>query len=504
VSLEPQVPAPALAALLRRLVEARGSDLHLKPARPPMARINGELIPLDSGPLGAEVVVEMLDSIIPPRLRSRLAEQLAVEFGFWGDAQSRFRASVYHQRGTRAAVLRRIDGDFPGLDDWGLPEVLAEFCRLPQGLVLICGPTGSGKSSTLAAMVQLIADSRPHHIITIEDPIEFLIRDGAASVSQREVGTDTPGFTIALHNALRLDPDVIMVGEMRDEETIGTVLTAAETGHLVFSTLHTNDAVQTVSRIVGTFPRASHEQIRQRLSAVLEAVVSMQLVPRADGTGLVAAVEILRRTPQVSKLILNGEFERLHEELEHSVVFHKMQSMNQSLAALVLYGTVSRETALGVSWKPDALDLLLHSVLGISGEPGAEGAEEEGTMAQCTADFSKIAELQEIKKLHDEASERSASEIRRRDEVIAELRAEIEGLRGRAGAELEPLVELRAENQRLKAELVRQREEHESKLARLTARVREAAPEPGPAAPARTGSAERPGGPPARKGFFRP
>jgi twitching motility protein PilT len=485
----------SLAELLSRLNELQGSDLHLKPTRPPLARLNGVLVPLGSEALEPATIVEMLDPIIPQRLRPRLAEQMAIEFGYGAGELSRFRVSIYHQRGTRAAVLRRVAFDFPSLDDWGLPPVLAEFCRLPQGLVLICGPTGSGKSSTLAAMMQLITDSRPHHVITIEDPIEFLIADGMASVSQREVGTDTPSFSVALHNALRQDPDVIMVGEMRDEETIGTVLTAAETGHLVFSTLHTNNAVQTVDRIVGTFARSNHEQIRQRLAAVLEAVVSMQLVPRADGSGLVAAVEILRRTPQVSKLVLQGEYERLHEELESCVVYHKMQSMNQSLAALVIHGTVTREAAMSVSWKPDALDLLLRSALGMTDQ----GRKEGGDMAGCTADFSKIVELQEIKKLYEELQERSSGEIRRRDDEIRELRAEIDGLRGSESTEDGRLQELRAENLRLAGELEHTREEYESKLARLNARLREDAGRGGRATPAEPAAA-----PVGRKGFFRP
>jgi twitching motility protein PilT len=355
-------------------------------------------------------------------------------------------------------------------------------------------------------MTQLIADSRPQHIITIEDPIEFLIADRVASVSQREVGTDTPSFSVALHNALRLDPDVIMVGEMRDEETIGTVLTAAETGHLVFSTLHTNNAVQTVDRIVGTHSRSNHEQIRQRLAAVLEAVVSMQLVPRADGGGLVAAVEILRRTPQVSKLIVHGEFERLHEELESCVVYHKMQSMNQSLAALVIHGTVTRETAMQVSWKPDALDLLLRSVVGL-----ADPAAKEGdAVAPCTSDFSKIVELQEIKKLYDELQERFQGEIRRRDDELRELREQLLELGRRDGESERSSEELRAENGRLRGELDRSREEYESKLARLNARLCELLSKP--AAPGEAGRggrvppAEPAAGPPRgeRKGFFRP
>ena len=253
--------------------------------------------------------------------------------------------------------------DFPTLDDWGLPAILSDFTKMPQGLVLITGPTGSGKSSTLASLMRLIADTRLVHIVTVEDPIEFLLNDNLAAVTQREIGTDTPSFSIALSNAMRQDPDVIMVGEMRDIETMQTVLTAAETGHLVFSTLHTNSAAQTIDRIIDTFPEGNHRQIRQQLAQVLQAVVSMKLVERKDGSGLTSAVEILIRTPRVAKLIHQGNLEALDEEIESSVAYHKMQSMNQSLAALVINNQVEMEAALASSTNPGDLDLILRKFL---------------------------------------------------------------------------------------------------------------------------------------------
>ena len=274
-----QPPADLAAAtanldtLLRELVTTQASDLHLKPGRPPLIRVNGLLTPLEGDALDPQSIREMLLPAVPPRLLEKLDSDLAVDFGYGVPGLSRFRASVFFQRGTLAAVFRRVPFDFPSLADWGLPSVLDEFCNLTQGLVLVTGPTGSGKSSTLAAMMQEVANSRAEHIVTIEDPIEFLINDDMGSVSQREIGIDTPSFSTALRNVLRQDPDVIMVGEMRDEETIRTVITAAETGHLVFSTLHTNDAVQTIDRIISSYPESNHRQVRQQLATCLEAVV---------------------------------------------------------------------------------------------------------------------------------------------------------------------------------------------------------------------------------------
>jgi twitching motility protein PilT len=361
--------------------------------------------------------------------------------------------------------------------------VLERFCSFPQGLVLITGPTGSGKSSTLAAIMRRVTTTRGVHIVTIEDPIEFLISDDKASVSQREIGIDTPSFPVALRNALRQDPDVIMVGEMRDEETIRTVLAAAETGHLVFSTLHTNDAVQSVDRIITSFPENNHRQIRQQLAACLEAVVSLKLVPRADGHGMVAAVEILRRTPQVSKLILDGDFQALHEAIESSVTYHKMQTMNQSLAALVVFGTIARATAMEASANPSDLDLLLRKLVGASG-----GAAQEGDpMAEPMSDFSRILQLQEVKKHYDDLQARHADELAARDHEIAHLRADA----ARSGESEGRIEELERENARLAEQLKASREEYEQKLQRLNTalsalksrpveREREREPDPDP------------------------
>jgi twitching motility protein PilT len=464
-------PAP-LARLLTRLKELGGSDLHLKPMRAPLVRLRGDLTELEKDPLDPGTIERMLLAIVPQRLLPALERERAVEFGYGLPGVGRLRAAVYYQRGTLAAVFRQLPFDFPTLESWGLPEVLAELTRPPQGLVLITGPTGSGKSSTLAAMMRLVAETRPVHVVTIEDPIEFLIPDGMASVSQREIGTDTPSFSAALRNALRQDPDVIMVGEMRDDETVHTVLAAAETGHLVFSTLHTNSAAQTVDRIVNGFSGGAPEQVRQQLAAVLEAAVSLQLVPRADGRGMVAAVEIMRRTPQISKLIQRGDFEALREEIEHSVVFERMQSMNQSLASLVIHGTITLQAALEASANPADLDLMIRKVVGSVGGAGSERGDE---MAECTSDFSKILALTEIKKLYEELQERHEREMASRDADLDELKRRLVELadRGAEEAQQSRVSELEATNGRLSEQLATLKAEYEAKLERFNARLRE-------------------------------
>ncbi|MCP3981701.1 MAG: PilT/PilU family type 4a pilus ATPase [bacterium] len=453
--------------LLAALVERQASDLHLKPMRPPIMRVNGKLTELGEGPLSIEMMDDMVDAILPEHLRERMGREMAVDFGYGVKGVSRFRASVYCQRGTRAAVFRRVPFDFPSLEEWGLPDVLNDLCNLTQGLVLITGPTGSGKSSTLAAMMKRIATTRQDHIVTIEDPIEFLISDDMSSISQREIGIDTPDFAIALRSILRQDPDVIMVGEMRDEETIKTVLAAAETGHLVFSTLHTNSAHQTIDRILSGFSGSSHRQVCQQLSSGLEAVVSMQLVPRADGDGMVAAVEILRRSPQIAKLILNSEFGSLYEEIESSVSYYSMQSMNQSLASLLIHGTITLETARASSSDAGALDLLLCKVVGAS-----DRSHHGDEMSEPTADFSKILKLQEIGRQYEELQARHTDEITMRDREIEQLRAELTRLSDRS-TEQGRISELEQENSRLQGQMQTVRDELDGQIERLNTRVRD-------------------------------
>ncbi len=472
-----------LKELLMFMTKKGASDLHLKPMRPPLLRLQGRLVPIKAMPLRPEEVEEMLLSILTPAQRRKFESQQSVDLGYGVPGVARFRCNVYMQRGTVAGVFRRIPFEIKTVEELNLPEVLESFAELPAGLVLVTGPTGSGKSTTLAALIKKIADTRPVHIVTIEDPIEFLFTDSKATVSQREVGTDTPSFHEALRNAMRQDPDVIMVGEMRDLETMSTVITAAETGHLVFSTLHTNSASQTIDRIIDSFPADQQEQIRSQLALVLRAVVSMQLVERADGAGRVPATEILINSPKISKHIEAGEIKEIHEEMESSVAYFRMQSMNQSLIALLANGTINYEQAMEASTDPEDLSLKLRKMF-----PEIEESFREGAMAPAPGDFSKITELLEIKRLYEEAEERHRLKLAEKDEQIQQLEAEIADLRKaleerESGSdELRKQVEqLRAANQRLQAEATEKINALNERIRDLNKRLMEATGGKGPA-----------------------
>ncbi len=468
------------------MVSQKASDLHLKPMRPPLLRIEGRLMPIQAQPLPPEHIDKLIKEVLSEKQKKHLDEFLYVDFGYSLPGVSRFRATVFFQRGTVSAVFRRIPFNFPSIDDWGLPEIIYDFCKLPQGLILVTGPTGSGKSSTLAAMIKEISEKRAVHIVTIEDPIEFLFRDAVGAISQREVGDDTSSFHHALRNTLRQDPDVIMVGEMRDPETIMTAMTAAETGHLVFSTLHTNSAAQSIDRIIDSFPEGQHRQIRIQLSQVIKGILSLKLVERCDGPGLIAAVEIMRENPRIHKLILEGSIAEIEEEMEKSVAYFKMQSMNQSLIALILNGAITKETAMRVSTNPADLDLELRKFLfGHKGDGEHSGEmdvsasdfnEMEGTgedMAAPLSDFSKIQELQEIKKVYDESRVKHLSEMQEKDEAIHHMEddlrirnEELETLRTQIQA-------MHQEREKLKAQLVFTKNDLEGKIQRLQERVQQ-------------------------------
>jgi len=455
-----------LEQLLKFVTEKGASDLHLKPMRPPMLRIHGRLMPIEAEPLKPEEVKEMLLQILTPQQKAKLEETLAVDLGYGVRGLARFRGNIYMQRGTIAGAFRRIPYDIQGIVDLDLPPVLEEMCDLPMGLVLITGPTGSGKSTTLAAMIKRISSRKPLHILSIEDPIEFLFSDDVASIAQREVGTDTTSFAEALRNAMRQDPDVIMVGEMRDPETVATVLTAAETGHLVFSTLHTNSAPQTVDRILDTFSGEQQKQVRVQLVQVLKGVVSMQLVQRQDGTGLVAALEILRATPRICELVERGETGRLLEEMESSVSFFRMQSMNQSLLALLVHGTIAYAEAMQASPDPEDLSLKLRKMF-----PAIE--ERGGDMSPTTADFSQIMELQQFRKLYEEQEEKvkirladKDEEVQRLDQTIADRDTQIQELRSQ-------MEEMEGQADKLRNEYARLRKEAQEKIDKLSERIKE-------------------------------
>ncbi|MGH7341571.1 MAG: type IV pilus twitching motility protein PilT, partial [Candidatus Rokuibacteriota bacterium] len=369
-------------------------------------------------PLTPPQIRQLLDDVLTDAQKAKLEQHMAVDIGYGVHGLARFRGNIYMQRGSLAASFRRIPYEIRNLEDLELPETLLDFCDLPQGLVLITGPTGSGKSTTLAALIKHITARRPVHVITIEDPMEFLFTDGVATLAQREVGTDTISFREALRNAMRQDPDVIMVGEMRDPETISTVITAAETGHLVFSTLHTNSATQTIDRILDSFPPDQQGQVKAQLAQVLKGVASMKLIERADGRGLVAAMEIMKTSPKVAKLIELGETAQLLEEVESSVTYYRMQSTNQSLLALLVHGTITYAEAMRQSPDPEDLSLKLRKMF-----PKIE--EKGGEMSPSTSDFSQILELQQFRRMYEEQEEKTKIRLAERDEKIADVEARL-------------------------------------------------------------------------------
>jgi twitching motility protein PilT len=457
-----------LNELLMFMTKKGASDLHIKPMRPPLLRIQGRLIPIKANPLTPEEVEKMLGDILRPGQRARFEEKNAVDMGYGVPGIARFRCNIFLQRGTMAGVFRRVPFEIQTLDDLNLPDVIATFTEYTSGLVLVTGPTGSGKSTTLASMVNLIARARQCHVVTIEDPIEFLFQDDKATISQREVGTDTPNFHEALRNCMRQDPDVIMVGEMRDLETMATAITAAETGHLVFSTLHTNNAAQTVDRIIDSYPADQQEQIRGQLGLVLRAIVSMQLLEDSEGKTRLPALEILVNAPKISKHIENGEIKEILEEMENSVNFYHMQSMNQSLIALLAHNRITYEQAIDASAEPDDLSLKLREMF-----PSIEDRFREGEMAPSPADFSQITELLETKRLYEEMEERHRAKLQEKDEQIEALEADLTALREQVQDTTGNTDELRREAEIARSEVQRAREEAQQKINALNERIRD-------------------------------
>jgi len=350
--------------LLKIAVERKASDLHLKVGSHPVIRIDGELHPLpELKRLMQEDTIAMAFSIMNARQKQRFKEEFEIDIAYSVPGLGRFRCNIFQQRGTVGLVLRVIPARILTIRELTLPPVLERICDERNGLVLCTGTTGSGKSTTLAAMIHQINSDRPEHIITIEDPIEFLHRDRKSLVNQREIDVDTRAFAPALRSALRQDPDVILVGEMRDYETIETALLAAETGHLVFSTLHTLDATETINRIVSVFPPHHQKQIRIQLSQVLKAVISLRLMPRADGIGRVPAAEVMISTPYIRDCIENKEKTKyIREQIKLGTSQYAMQTFDQSLYILYKNGLITLDEALRRSSNPDEFKLKIQGV----------------------------------------------------------------------------------------------------------------------------------------------
>ncbi|HSD67396.1 MAG TPA: type IV pilus twitching motility protein PilT [Vicinamibacteria bacterium] len=365
--------------LLKIAVERKASDLHLKVGAFPVIRVDGTLIPLaDMRRLMQEDTIAMAFSIMSARQKEKFKNNFEIDIAYNVPNLGRFRCNIFQQRGTVGLVLRVIPAKILSIRDLLLPPVLEKICQEQRGLVLCTGTTGSGKSTTLAAMIDHINSTRNEHIMTIEDPIEFLHRDKKSIVNQREVDVDTKGFSLALRSALRQDPDVILVGEMRDYETIETALTAAETGHLVFSTLHTLDATETVNRIISVFPPHQQKQIRLQLAGVLKAVVSMRLIPRADGHGRVPAVEVMIATPFIRDCIINKDKTKLiHEAIAAGVSQYGMQTFDQSIFQLYKKELISYDEALRRASNPDEFKL---KIQGIQSASDMAAEEMERTM----------------------------------------------------------------------------------------------------------------------------
>ncbi len=347
-----------LTTLLRTVAEKNGSDLHLKVGSPPLMRIDGDLRRMGDKHLTATETMELAEAIVPDHRRSQFRKQREADFAYPLAGVGRFRVNVFSQRGSVSMVFRRVRIGSPSFEELGLPSIIEEFADLPRGLVLVTGPTGSGKTTTLAAMVDRINNIRPVHILTIEDPLEVLHHDRMATINQREVGVDTDDYISALRSAMRQDPDVILVGEMRDTETVSTALSAGETGHLVLSTLHTTNAVETINRVVDFYPPSQQHQVRVTLASVLRGVISQRLVPRVGG-GRVPALEILVNNGRVADRILDPNRTSDIDMVIAQGDFYGMQTFDQSLLNLVIKGLATVEDAIKASTSPHDFALML-------------------------------------------------------------------------------------------------------------------------------------------------
>jgi twitching motility protein PilT len=370
------VPIPEL---LEVVVDRGASDLHLTTGTPPAVRLNGVLHRLENyEPLEPDQLQRMIYSILTQRQRERLEQDLELDVSYALPGKGRFRVNVYFQRDALGAAFRMIPFEIKSVEQLGLPRQVENFARLPRGLVLVTGPTGSGKSTTLAALVDIVNSERDQHIMTVEDPIEFLHKHKRCIVNQREVGHDTHSFADALKHVLRQDPDVILVGEMRDLETIQTALTAAETGHLVFATLHTQDAPQTVDRVIDVFPPFQQQQVRVQLAVTLQGVVTQQLLPTADGKGRAAAAEIMIATPAIQNLIREAKIHQIYSSMQAGAK-HGMHTMDQHLTELVRAGRITYETAADRCHSIEELNRMLGRNNGGAG-PAAGGTGAPGAM----------------------------------------------------------------------------------------------------------------------------
>jgi twitching motility protein PilT len=357
-----------LPELLKTVIDLEGSDLHITTQTPPQIRVHGKLQTLDLPVLGPSDTKALAYSVLTDAQKKRFEETLELDFSFGIRGLARFRCNVFNQRGA-VAVYRLIPEQIKTFDELGLPAVIGTLSERPRGLVLVTGPTGSGKSTTLAAMIDKINTERREHILTIEDPIEYIHPHKGCIVNQRELHSDTASFSSALRSALREDPDIVLIGELRDLETIESALRIAETGHLTLATLHTNSAAQTINRIIDVFPSHQQGQIRTQLSLVLEGIVCQSLLPRVDGQGRVVSLEILVPSPAIRNLIRDDKVHQIYSTMQTGQEKLGMQTMNQALATLFLTRQITYETALGASSLKDELEQMISRGTGVV--PGA-------------------------------------------------------------------------------------------------------------------------------------
>ena len=350
---------PTLNSMLKTMVEQGASDLHLTTNSPPMIRIDGALRPLNAPPMTPSDTKQISYSILTDKQKQRLEENLELDFSFGIKGLSRFRANVFHQRGAIAAAFRQIPYEIRGFRELGLPPVVEALCKKPRGLVLVTGPTGSGKSTTLAAMLDRVNQERTEHIVTIEDPVEYLHGHKGCIVNQRELNADTHSFANALKSVLRQDPDVVLIGEMRDFETVEAALRVAETGHLTFATLHTNSAAETLNRIIDVFPPHQQAQIRVQLSFVLQGIMCQSLLQKASGKGRALAMEILIPTTAIRNLVREDKIHQIYGMMQTGQSKYGMQTFNQSLAALYFKRQITLQTAISRSSYPDELQEII-------------------------------------------------------------------------------------------------------------------------------------------------
>ncbi len=346
--------------LLKTLVDQGGTDLHITTNSPPQIRIDGKMVPLQVPPLTAPETKNLVYSVMTDNQKHRFEDSLELDFSFGVKGLARFRANVFFQRGAVAGAFRTIPWEIKGSKELGLPEIVNKLCDKPRGLILVTGPTGSGKSTTLAAMIDKINSERHEHIVTIEDPIEYLHAHKSCLINQRELMADTQSFGNALKSVLRQDPDVVLIGEMRDLETIESALRIAETGHLTFGTLHTNSAAQTINRIIDVFPPHQQSQIRAQLSLVLEGIMCQALLPKHSGHGRALAMEILIPTAAIRNLIREDKVHQIYSAMQVGQAKFGMQTFNQCLASLYFKRDISLETALTTSSNPDELQEMIN------------------------------------------------------------------------------------------------------------------------------------------------